>query len=192
MGNLGNILPFKRSRRAGKQNVRQPQKSWYQAFVSVRPFVLLIALVSIWFIWRGPVPFDAPGPLSSEPEEVRAHFALCSDPGRNRFCVVDGDTFHIGNRRIRVIGFDTAEMDDQCLSEKNQALLSKLILQEWLNDGPFVMTARVGENKDHYGRELRTIWRENSDLSKEYLSDFMRTEGGAREYWGGSRSSWCN
>ena len=51
---------------------------------------------------------DPPGFLSSEPEQISAHFTRCG-PGRGNACVVDGDTFKLGKRKIRIIGIDAPE-----------------------------------------------------------------------------------
>ena len=51
---------------------------------------------------------EPPGFLSGEPERVAAQFTRCG-PGRVHACVVDGDTFKLGKRRVRIIGIDAPE-----------------------------------------------------------------------------------
>lgn len=49
-----------------------------------------------------------------EAQEVSLSFPLCSAPGYSANCVVDGDTIRIGERRIRLTGFDAPELDGKC------------------------------------------------------------------------------
>lgn len=106
-------------------------------------------------------------------------------------CVVDGDTFRLGQRRIRVVGIDTAEVDARCPAEAEQAEASTEALLEWLNRGPFELTGRLDDPTDRYGRELGIVRRRAGDGSAEGLAEWMRGEGGARRYSGGLRGGWC-
>lgn len=105
--------------------------------------------------------------------------------------MIDGDTFKLGTRKIRVVGIDTAEIDARCPAEAAQAEASTRSLQAWLNRGPFTMQARLDEPTDRYGRELMIIKRVRPDGSEERLADYMTDRGGARSYWGGFRGEWC-
>ena len=105
--------------------------------------------------------------------------------------MIDGDTFRLGERKVRVVGIDTAEVDARCPAEAAQAEASTAALQSWLNRGPFRMTARVDEPTDRYGRDLRIVKRINPDGSEDRLADYMQQNGGARGYLGGYRGGWC-
>lgn len=164
--------------------------TWGRAFFEVRPFLLLIALVTVATIHQTPGFYEPPGFMLGEEEMVDAHFVRCGT-GMGRTCVNDGDTFRLGERRIRVVGIDTAERDARCPAEARQAEASTRALQEWLNRGPFTVVARLDDPVDRYGRELRIIRRTLPDGRVERLADFMRAEGGARRYSGGSRRDWC-
>tara|TARA_R100001129_G_C5313385_1_gene245795 strand:- start:1464 stop:1685 length:222 start_codon:yes stop_codon:yes gene_type:complete len=72
-----------------------------------------------------------------------------------------------------------------------QAEASTRALQGWLNRDPFRMTHRLDEPIDRYGRALRTVYRLRSDGREDRQADFMRSEGGARGYWGGKRGERC-
>lgn len=72
---------------------------------------------------------------------------------------VDGDTFRIGKRRIRIVGIDAPEIGGQCESERRLAAAAIVKLQALLNAGPFVMTGRFDDMKDRYGRDLRVLSR---------------------------------
>ena len=48
------------------------------------------------------------GPLAAT-ERVSATFTPCG-PGRGSACVIDGDTFKLGDRKIRIIGIDAPEL----------------------------------------------------------------------------------
>ena len=124
------------------------------------------------------------------PEQVSGEFAQCTANGAP-LCVVDGDTFRIGARRVRVVGIDTAEKRARCDGEREAALRSTLALQQWLNRGPFTMQPNPARATDRYGRELQIVARASEGGRPEPLAEWMQAEGGAREYGGGARSGWC-
>ena len=194
---MGKKLRFNpKRRRRGKTRSVPPARfkprppGWRDAFVSLRPWLLLIGFVTMAYIFTLPGAFSAPGWLSSEPQVIEGRFTRCGR-GRGYYCVVDGDTFKLGDRAVRVVGIDTAEVDAECPAEAVQAEASTEALQGWLNRGPFRMTHRLDEPIDRYGRSLRTVYRLRPDGSEDRLADFMRREGGARGYWGGGRGEWC-
>ncbi len=194
---MGKKLRFNlRRRRRGKTRSVPPARfkprppGWRDAFVSLRPWLLLIGFVTMAYIFTLPGAFSAPGWLSSEPQVIEGRFTRCGR-GRGYYCVVDGDTFKLGDTSVRVVGIDTAEKDADCAAEAVQAEASTEALQAWLNRGPFRMTHRLDEPIDRYGRSLRTVYRLRPDGSEDRLADFMRREGGARGYWGGGRGGWC-
>ena len=194
---MGKKLRFNPGRRRrGKTRSVPPARfkprppGWRDAFVSLRPWLLLIGFVTMAYIFTLPGAFSAPGWLSSEPQVIEGRFTRCGR-GRGYYCVVDGDTFKLGDRAVRVVGIDTAEREAECAAEAVQAEASTEALQGWLNRGPFRMTHRLDEPIDRYGRSLRTVYRLRPDGSEDRLADFMRAEGGARGYWGGGRGEWC-
>ena len=194
---MGKKLRFNPKRRRRRKTRSVPPArfkprppGWRDAFVSLRPWLLLIGFVTMAYIFTLPGAFSAPGWLSSEPQVIEGRFTRCGR-GRGYYCVVDGDTFKLGDRAVRVVGIDTAEREAECAAEAVQAEASTSALQRWLNRGPFRMTHRLDEPIDRYGRSLRTVYRLRPDGSEDRLADFMRTEGGARGYWGGGRGEWC-
>ena len=194
---MGKKLRFNpKRRRRGKTRSVPPARfkprppGWRDAFVSLRPWLLLIGFVTMAYIFTLPGVFSAPGWLSSEPQVIEGRFTRCGR-GRGYYCVVDGDTFKLGDTSVRVVGIDTAEREAECAAEAVQAEASTKALQGWLNRGPFRMTHRLDEPIDRYGRSLRTVYRLRPDGSEDRLADFMRAEGGARGYWGGGRGGWC-
>ena len=72
------------------------------------PILALIVMGVWWFVIK---------PITQEQGHVRVEtgFALCGEGARQKACVVDGDTVHIGfgsdRRRIRLTGFDAPEID---------------------------------------------------------------------------------
>ena len=194
---MGKKLRFNPGRRRrGKRRSVPPVRfkprppGWRDAFVSLRPWLLLIGFVTMAYIFTLPGAFSAPGWLSSEPQVIEGRFTRCGR-GRGYYCVVDGATFKLGSTSVRVVGIDTAEREAECAAEAVQAEASTEALQGWLNRGPFRMTHRLDEPIDRYGRSLRTVYRLRPDGSEDRLADFMRAEGGARGYWGGGRGEWC-
>ncbi len=182
---MGKKLRFNpRRRRRGKTRSVPPARfkprppGWRDAFVSLRPWLLLIGFATMAYIFTLPGAFSAPGWLSSEPQVIEGRFTRCGR-GRGYYCVVDGDTFKLGDTSVRAVGIDTAEREAGCPAEAVQAEASTKALQGWLNRGPFRMTHRLDEPIDRYGRSLRTVYRLRPDGSEDRLADFMRREGGA-------------
>ena len=85
----------------------------------LRPFILGAILLTIWPA-MDPALMEPPKFLQTEPERVSEHFTRCG-PGRGHACVIDGDTIRLGDRKIRIIGIDTAEVVARCPAEATQA-----------------------------------------------------------------------
>ncbi len=195
------VVPFKRPFRAVplRRIVNRPprpprfpraQKSWRQAWLETRPFVLLIALLTVWYISDEHDLVPTPGFLLTAPETVAGPFTRCG-PGRGEYCVIDGDTFKLGRRNIRVVGIDTPEVEARCPAEAAAAERATQALQAWLSSGPFEMRARTYDQTDRYGREVRIVKRPYPDGHVERLSDHMIEGGYARRYIMGYRAGWC-
>lgn len=168
----------------------RPRKSWGQALRDTRPFTLLVALVTLAVIAYDGALLEPPAFLQTDPETVSATFTRCGR-GRGHHCVVDGDTFKIGERKVRVVGIDTPEVAARCPAEAAAAERATQALQAWLNRGPFRMTARLDEPADRYGRDLRMLKRTAPGGGEDHLADHMREGGWARRYMGGWRGGWC-
>jgi len=138
----------------------------------------IFAAVSIF----GPV-----GNRFPEPRPVTLSFPLCISPGYAANCVVDGDTIRIGERRIRLTGFDAPEIDGACQRESDLALAARDALHRWLALGDFELDGGAEPPRDQYGRELRAARR-----GEEYLADMMIAAGLARDNgWGAGEADWC-
>ncbi len=176
---------FRKPRRAPAR-----QGTWAQAWTAMRPWLFLIALVTLSAIYQLPGFYEPPAFMQGDPTVVDGNFTRCG-PGRGHLCVIDGDTFKIGAAKYRVTGIDTAEVDAACPAEAAQAEASTAALQRWLNRGAFRVTTRIDEPTDRYGRTLAIVKRDAPGGGEDRLADFMQAEGGARRYDGGFRSGWC-
>jgi endonuclease YncB( thermonuclease family) len=178
--------------RAIRNRPRRPRGTWGAAFAAMRPWLLLIALVTLAVILGDARAFEPPAFLQTAPQKIEGRFTRCG-PGRGYYCVIDGDTFKLGAQSVRVVGIDTAEAGEhaRCAREASQAEASTAALQSWLNRASFRISARIDEPTDRYGRSLRIVKRLNPDGSEDRLADYMRREGGARSYLGGWRGGWC-
>jgi endonuclease YncB( thermonuclease family) len=154
-----------------------------------RPFVLGAVLLLIWPT-LDPALVEPPAFLSTDPERVAEHFTRCG-PGRGHACVIDGDTFKIGQRKVRIIGIDAPEVHARCPAEARLAEQATARLQALLNQGAFEMVGRIDDMTDRYGRDLRLIRRKRADGSYQSIADDMRESGLARRYLGGFRTGWC-
>jgi hypothetical protein len=156
----------------------------------LRPFILLAILVSLYIGAGDPALVEPLGFLSSEPEQVREQFSNCGPAGAQA-CVIDGDTFRLGERRIRIIGIDAPETHPpRCAKEAELGEMATGKLRDVLNEGPFEMVAPVYRDHDRYGRDLRVIRRKLPDGSYQSIASEMR-ESLARRYLGGFRGGWC-
>ena len=120
----------------------------------------------------------------SQTESVDRSFALC---GRMRHddCVIDGDTFRLDGKRIRIADIDAPEIHPaHCDREAALGQAAKLRLLDLLNAGGFELRSSA-RMIDFYGRELRTLVRGGSSIGGELVQ-----EGLARS-WDGSRHPWC-
>lgn len=155
---------------------------------AARPFVLLAGLLLAW-AGLDPALIDPPRFLTLAPERIDERFTRCG-PGRGHACVIDGDTFKLGKRKIRIVGIDAPEIHGQCPAETVLAERATRKLQTLLNQGPFTMTGRVGDMQDRYGRDLRTIERVRRDGTVQSFADEMRQAGLAHRYTG-FKWGWC-
>lgn len=143
--------------------------------------------------WAGadPLLVDPPSFLSSEPERVSETFSRCG-PGRSHACVIDGDTFKLGKRKVRIIGIDAPETHGpSCPAEAKLGERATARLQELLNQGPFEMVAPVYGKQDRYGRDLRTVRRTLPNGHEQSIADEMREAGLAHRYLSGIKPGWC-
>jgi hypothetical protein len=152
-------------------------------------WLTILALAIAWVVWDSRGFLSSTNPPNVEVQEVEATWSYCGI-GRGRHCVVDGDTFRIGDTSVRVIGIDTPERDARCEREAMKAEAARAALLAWLNAGPFMMAGKAGEPVDRYGRSLRDVWREAGG-ERQSLSKAMIDAGLAREYDGGTRGDWC-
>jgi len=151
---------------------------------------LFPVLAAMWMVGGEQLAFAATELLPGSPERVEAQFARCGERGAVH-CVVDGDTIRIGQRRIRLVGFDAPEIRGRCEAERLGAQRATSALQTWLNRGPFLMRVEAGTARiDRYGRDLRAALRGEGRLM-EALSRYMVEGGFARRYGGGARVGWC-
>jgi micrococcal nuclease len=179
-----------------RRRSRQPrfwpdhQRRRSRFFVALRPFVFAAILIAIW-IGMDPSLVEPPSLLSTEPERVAQTFTRCGR-GRGFACVVDGDTFRLGERRVRIIGIDAPETRNaSCPEEARLGDQATIKLQTLLNAGAFEMVAPLYGQKDRYGRDLRVIRRTLLDGSTQSIADEMRESGFAHRYMGGFKAGWC-
>lgn len=146
----------------------------------------LAAILLAWQAWNDPAIRRAIGLPLPAPEQVAVRFPLCAEPGFAASCVVDGDTFQLNRRTVRVAGIDAPELRGACPAETAAATRATRALQGWLNAGPFLLEASDTVPHDQYGRELQQPVRGDDELARH-----MIRSGHAREYLSGSRQSWC-
>ena len=168
---------------------RKRQFAGQFAGAAARPFVLAAILAALWPT-LDPALVEAPAFLSAAPERVTQRFTRCGR-GRGNACVVDGDTFKLGKRKIRIVGIDAPETHPaNCPQEAQLGEAATAELMRLLNQGPFVMTGRIDDMTDRYGRELRVLSRTKADGSSQSIAEDMRSSGLTHRYLG-RKTSWC-
>ena len=156
----------------------------------LRPVMLLAGCI-ILCPALDPALIEPPSFLQTDPEQVSQSFTR-GGVGRSYGCVIDGDTFKLGQRRIRIIGIDAPETHPpRCAEEARLGEQATVKLQQLLNERPFEMVGRIGDMKDRYGRDLRVIRRMLPGGGYENMADEMRASGLAHRYFGGFKTGWC-
>ena len=180
-------MGFRRRRRAPQF---WPQRRRGRLARAARPIVLAALLAIMWAAFD-PLLVEPPGFLAGKPERVSETFSRCGR-GRSFACVIDGDTFKLGKRRVRIIGIDSPETQhSQCPAETTLGEQATAKLQQLLNQGPFEIVAPAYGRQDRYGRDLRVIRRTRADGSTQSIAGEMRESGLAHRYMGGFKPGWC-
>ncbi len=118
-------------------------------------------------------------------DPVTAQFNICTNAKRIN-CVVDGDTLWFRAQKIRIADIDTPEIfSPRCEAERRLGHLAKNRLLTLLNKGSFRLVSGK-KDIDHYGRQLRVIYRAGQSIGKILIEQKL-----ARQ-WTGSRESWCS
>jgi micrococcal nuclease len=150
----------------------------------VRQALWLVPLLALAGALLDPSLIAPFGPLAAT-EQVAATFTPCG-PGRGAACVIDGDTFKLGDRTIRIIGIDAPELAaPRCAAEAVLARRSADRLLALLNQAQFDMVAHRLQRQDRHGRDLMVIKRNGASLGGQLID-----EGLAHRYIG-SKRSWC-
>lgn len=149
-----------------------------------RAILVLLAMIGVAValnLWNWPAQRQ-PGAV----ERVDELFTICGN-GSSLACVSDGDSFRLGQRRIRIRGIDAPESGEKarCDSERRKADQARDVLLTWLNRGAFTMTVKAGDARDQYGRDLRILTR-----GADALETYMVGRGMAHAYRG-KKLSWC-
>lgn len=156
----------------------------------MRPVLLLLALLALWPL-SDPRLLPPVGPIAGGRETVDRRFSECGR-GRSFACVVDGDTFRLGERRIRIADINAPELaEPRCPGETLLAEQSRRHLLDLLNEGPFTMVANRFDPTDRFGRELRYLERTRPDGSTVSIGDVMQEGGMAHPYRGALEPGWC-
>ncbi|MEP3279573.1 MAG: thermonuclease family protein [Stappiaceae bacterium] len=107
-----------------------------------------------------------------------------SQPIAGSVKIIDGDTIKIGSEKIRLMGFDTPEMDARCTREKRLALKARDRLTVLIGRGELTIN-RHGE--DRWGRTLAYVRSQGQDVGTVLIKEKL-----ARPYEGGKRQGWCS
>ena len=123
--------------------------------------------------------------IATAPEPTySAHFELCA--GERGTCVVDGDTFWLEGRKIRIADIDTPEVSEpKCPGEYELGMRATYRLRELLNSGEFALVRSGQRSHDSYERELRRVVRGGQSIGDQLVSE------GLAHRWRGANEPWC-
>ena len=197
---MGDLVPFRRRRWTRPRDYgaeeRRPRfwpkergARFRRLASAARPFALLALLFAVAAVFE-PALVDPPEAIVGAPERVNQRFSRCG-PGRGHACVIDGDTFKLGERKVRVVGIDAPEVHGSCPRETQLATQATAALLENLNRGPFEMVRPIARTRDQYGRDLRVLRRKRPDGSYNWIARQMIETGLAHRYVGGIKTGWC-
>ena len=177
-----------RFRTGRRRSARSGLLSWWNLW---RVPTLVTIVAAAWWFGIRPITYEQGW------VPVRDAFSLCGEAPRTAGCVVDGDTLRLDARgqrprRIRLVGFDTPELNGACEAEIAIARQARTALAQWLAQGPFEWNGADEPPYDQYGRELREVRRVSPEGKTEYLSDTLIDAGLAdRSGWGEAETDWC-
>ena len=156
-----------------------------------RPWLIAGLILLAASQWSRLFPRLFPPPPPAVVEQVDKTFVRCGQ-AHGDACVVEGDTFHIGARRIRVQGIDAPELHPpRCAEEARLGEAAAAALLAQLNARPSTMTSDSAHAFDEYGRELRRVTRTGPDGKPVSIGDALVAAGLAREFLHGQRGVWC-
>lgn len=100
--------------------------------------------------------------------------------------VHDGDTFRIGNERVRILGIDAPEIGDRarCAKENRMAIEARNYLRSEIGRHG-VRIERNGH--DIYGRTLAYVYIDGQDIAETMIRNKL-----AKPYIAGHHIDWCN
>lgn len=142
--------------------------------------VVLVLVLGAWLLLRDVL--QPPPPVSA----VDMRFGICGERG-GAACVIDGDTLAIGQRRVRLTGYDAPELEGACEAERAKARAAREELHAWLAKGRFSWTGGTAPPRDQYGRELREARRGDALLADHMIAAGLAEGSG----WGAQSIDWC-
>lgn len=179
----GKVLPTRRWRGPTAPRRRRWWHAWRWWLGAALIFAALWTANRFWP--------DQPA-VRGTPQPSSATFVRCGK-ARGPNCVVDGDTFIIGPRHIRITGIDAPEIGAKarCPREAELAEAAADELLRLLNLGQFTMVPPRDGLRDEYGRELMHVTRRRADGTVENIGDGLVAAGRVRPFLHGQRQPWC-
>lgn len=198
---MGDIIPFRRPKRSseGEEDYGKvlPTSRWRGSkpgrrsrWSAWKPWLWLVLLLTSWWLLNNYVLKEPP--LKGKPQQVALEFHRCGT-GRGPNCVVDGDTFIMGQRHIRITGIDAPEIGTKARCPKEAALAEVAAneLLRLLRQGPFTMQSAQDGLRDDYGRELMSVTRVGANGAVQDIAKDLIATKAVRRYDNGARGTWC-
>lgn len=122
----------------------------------------------------------------TDPDMISTTFRKCRSGDRFN-CVVDGDTFYLNGKAIRIADIDAPETGGaRCPEEAALGSRATTLLAELLSAGPFSLHSFGSRDEDRYGRQLRIVMRDGQSVGG------MLVDAGLARPWEGRRRPWCS
>jgi len=131
--------------------------------------------------------FIGAAPFGGEPGEAASARpdAAPIPPAEAPVRVIDGDTFDLGEERIRIENIDTPETGERAACPYERALAERATVRarELFNAAARIDVISSGE--DRYGRTLATVALDGADVGETLIAENLAVA------WRGRQHDWC-
>lgn len=107
----------------------------------------------------------------------------------SQILAIDGDTYQIAGKRLRLAGWDSPETGNSanCRAEHELGLRAEAQAKLLISTGRTAVLQRLGQ--DQYQREVARIWLDGTDIGKMLQMDGLAVEIHKDEISG--KADWC-
>jgi len=125
----------------------------------------------------------------SDADICEANGADCVRLPASQILAIDGDTYQIAGKRLRLAGWDSPESGNaaNCRAEHELGIRAEAQARLFVSTGRTAILQRLGE--DQYQREVVRIWLDGTDIGKMLQVDGLAVPIHKDEMSG--KADWC-